>query len=78
MVFIYIIYKIFVNQDFSPKNPWAIVSYFFSLETENERVQDNSISKGSSEREVPASNTIEWSLTTPINSHAFEVLPVQS
>ena len=41
MLFIYIIYNIFVNQNFSPKNPWAIISYFFGLHagTDNEIVK---------------------------------------
>ena len=70
MLFIYIIYNIFVNQNFSPKNPWAIVSYFFGLNNET----NNEWSK----IEVPSSNTIEWALSTPMNLHAFEALPAQS
>ena len=70
MLFIYIIYNIFVNLNFSPKNPWAVVSYFFGL--------DNETNKEFSRIEVPSSNTIEWTLSTPINLHAFDVLPAQS
>ena len=70
MLFIYIIYNIFVNQNFSPKNPWAMVSYFFGLNNET----NNEWSK----IEVPSSNTIEWALSTPMNLHAFEALPAQS
>jgi len=70
MLFIYIIYNIFVNNNFSPKNPWAIASYFFGI--------NNETNKQLSQIEVPASNTIEWSLSTPIHLHAFEALPVQS
>ena len=70
MLFIYIIYNIFVNQNFSPKNPWAIISYFFGLHagTDNEIVN----------MESPSSNTIEWTLFTPVPLHAFNSLPVQS
>ena len=31
VLFIYIIYNIFVNKNFSSKNPWLILSYFFSV-----------------------------------------------
>nr|UZS77607.1 cytochrome c oxidase subunit 1 [Lentinula edodes] len=70
MLFIYIIYNLFVNQNFSPKNPWAVVSYFFGWNEET----NNELSK----IEVPSSNSIEWALSTPISLHAFSVLPSQS
>jgi heme/copper-type cytochrome/quinol oxidase subunit 1 len=70
VLFIYIIYNIFVNQNFSPKNPWAIISYFFGLHagTDNEIVN----------MESPSANTIEWTLFTPVPLHAFNSLPIQS
>ena len=66
VLFIYIIYNIFVNKNFSSKNPWAVVSYFFGLDKENTMIENTS------------SNTIEWTLASPIPMHAFNNLPVQS
>ena len=68
VLFIYIIYNIFVNNNYSSKNPWAIVSYFFGLKESNNL----------SNIEVPSSNTIEWTLQSPIPLHAFNSLPIQS
>ena len=68
VLFIYIIYNIFVNNNYRSKNPWAIVSYFFGLK------QSNNLSN----IEVPSSNTIEWTLQSPIPLHAFNSLPIQS
>ena len=68
MLFVYIIYNIFVNNNFSSKNPWAIVSYFYSIFLE----------KKGFEIENPTSNTIEWTLKSPIPLHAFNSLPKQS
>ncbi len=70
MLFIYIIYNIFVNKNFSPKNPWAIVSYFFGFDKKS----NNDVSN----LEKASSNTIEWTLSTPVQPHAFISLPVQS
>ena len=70
VLFIYIIYNLFVNKNFSPKNPWAIASYFFGLRVG----ADNEINN----IDTPSSNTIEWALSTPVPLHAFNSLPVQS
>nr|YP_004376347.1 cytochrome c oxidase subunit 1 [Moniliophthora roreri]ADO51557.1 cytochrome c oxidase subunit 1 [Moniliophthora roreri] len=70
VLFIYIIYNIFVNQNFSNKNPWQIVSYFFGLSVGSENEINDS--------DMTSSNTIEWTLNTPVPLHAFESLPVQS
>lgn len=70
VLFIYIIYNIFVNQNFSNRNPWQIVSYFFGLSVGSENEINDS--------DMTSSNTIEWTLTTPVPLHAFESLPVQS
>ena len=68
MLFVYIIYNIFVNENYSSKNPWAIVSYFFSLNSSNEVYNID----------TPSSHTIEWTLQSPIPLHPFNDLPVQS
>ena len=70
VLFIYIIYNIFVNQNFSNKNPWQVVSYFFGLRVGRENEINDS--------DMTSSNTIEWTLSTPVPLHAFESLPVQS
>lgn len=72
MLFIYIIYHIFVNQNFSSKNPWQVVAYFFGIFLGG----GNALS--SIELSNPSSNTIEWTLQSPIPLHAFNSLPVQS
>jgi heme/copper-type cytochrome/quinol oxidase subunit 1 len=64
MLFIYIIYNIFSNKKISPKNPWAVVGYFYGY---NDSIVES-----------PSSNTIEWTLASPIPLHAFNSLPVQS
>lgn len=63
IIFIYIIFNIFTNENYSSKNPWKIIAYFFE-DGENE--------------EGNFSNTIEWTLSSPIALHAFENLPTQS
>ena len=60
----YIIYDIFANQPTCSNNPWAVASYFTSLnniENKNQTV-----------------NTLEWTLASPIPFHAFKMLPIQS
>ena len=69
VLFIYIIYNIFVNKSYSSKNPWAVVSFFFGMNAINEEI---------SNIETPSSNTIEWTLQSPIPLHPFNDLPVQS
>lgn len=68
MLFVYIIYDIFANHKNSPKNPWAVIGYFFGLLLGNEYSKMN----------LPSSNTIEWTLASPIPLHAFNSLPIQS
>ena len=68
LLFIYIIYNIFVSQRTSPKNPWAVIGYFYGLLLGDEYTK----------LELPSSNTIEWTLASPIPLHAFNSLPIQS
>ena len=67
VLFIYIIYNIFVANRLALKNPWAIIGYFYGVGLASE----NSI-------EPPSSNTIEWTLESPIPLHAYNSLPKQS
>lgn len=64
ILFAYIIYDIFVNGKEVPANPWAIPSYFTSINQFNNETQ--------------TANTLEWALASPIPFHAFNMLPVQS
>ena len=64
LLFVYIIYDIFINGKEVNNNPWAIPSYFTSLEQFNNETQ--------------TANTLEWALASPIPFHAFNMLPVQS
>ena len=67
-LFIVIIFKIFVENITALRNPWAILSFFFSC---CHAITGLHI-------EAPTSNTIEWTLGSPIPLHAFNSLPKQS
>lgn len=62
LLFCYIIYDILANQPNCENNPWAIPSYFTKLSNDN----------------IQSTNTLEWTLNSPIPFHAFKMLPVQS
>jgi heme/copper-type cytochrome/quinol oxidase subunit 1 len=64
VLFGYIIYDIFANGKEVNNNPWAVPSYFTSI--------------SHFENETDTTNTIEWTLASPIPLHAFNMLPVQS
>jgi heme/copper-type cytochrome/quinol oxidase subunit 1 len=64
ILFGYIIYDIFANQKACSNNPWQIAPYFSS-----EIILNN---------ENQTSNSLEWTLGSPIPFHAFKVLPIQS
>lgn len=64
VLFGYIIYDIFANQPSCSNNPWAVPSFFTSMEQ--------------FKNETQSANTLEWSLQSPIPFHAFKMLPVQS
>jgi cytochrome c oxidase subunit 1 len=64
LFFGYIIYDIFTNQPFSKNNPWPNIPFFTSTPQFNNEAQ--------------TTNTIEWTLASPIPYHAFNMLPVQS
>jgi cytochrome c oxidase subunit 1 len=64
VLFGYIIYDIFANEKVSNNNPWANIPYFTSIK---EYKFDNQ-----------PTNTLEWTLQSPIPFHAFKMLPIQS
>ena len=64
VLFIYIIYDIFANGKPVINNPWSVPSYFTSLNLFSD--------------ETKMANTLEWTLESPVPTHAFNMLPVQS
>jgi heme/copper-type cytochrome/quinol oxidase subunit 1 len=64
ILFGYIIYDVFANRPLSSNNPWAVPSLFTSTTQFNNESQ--------------TSNTLEWTLASPIPFHAFKMLPIQS
>jgi len=67
-LFIYIIYNIFINNITAGRNPWAIIGYFYGIVFQLKGLHVDS----------PSSNTIEWTLGSPIPLHAYNSLPKQS
>ena len=66
LLFIYIIYNIFVSNTVATKNPWGIIGYYYASDSEADVI------------EAPSSQTIEWTLDSPIPLHAYNSLPKQS
>lgn len=64
ILFAYIIYDIFANQPECSNNPWQTAPYFTSEVLLNNDTQ--------------TTNTLEWTLASPIPFHAFKMLPIQS
>lgn len=64
VLFVYIIYDIYANGKEVNNNPWSIPSFFTSTVQFNENSHP--------------SNSLEWTLKSPIPFHAFNMIPVQS
>ena len=64
VLFIYIIYDLFVNGKLVGKNPWTLPVFFTSTNTLE------TINQGS--------ETLEWTVNSPIPFHAYEEVPVES
>ena len=64
ILFGYIVYDLFINGKEVQENPWDVPSYFISSKMFS--------------RESHTSNSIEWTLKSPIPFHAFNMLPIQS
>jgi len=64
ILFGYIVYDLYTEGKEVSNNYWAIPAYFTSL--------------SQFKNETKSSNSIEWSLASPIPFHAFNALPVQS
>jgi len=64
VLFGYIIYDLFINGKTVNNNPWAVPAFFTSIPEFTNETQ--------------SSQSLEWSLPSPIPFHAFTELPVQS
>lgn len=64
VLFGYIIYDIFANGTEVKTNPWSIPSFFTSTENFKNKTE--------------TANSLEWTLSSPIPFHAFNMLPAQS
>ena len=65
ILFIYIIYDLFVNGKEVGKNPWLVPVFFTST-----AININSLNK--------PSETLEWTVDSPIPFHSYEEVPAQS
>ena len=65
VLFGYIIYDIFANQSKCENNPWYVLPYFSS-------------DKNGDIQPINPSNTLEWTLHSPIPLHPFSHLPLTS
>lgn len=63
ILFGYIIYDIFANQSKCGNNPWYVLPYFSS-------------DKNGESQSINPSNTLEWTLSSPIPLHPFAHLPL--
>nr|YP_009538864.1 cox1 [Sanghuangporus sanghuang]AXE73203.1 cox1 [Sanghuangporus sanghuang] len=64
ILFGYIVYDLFINGEEVNENPWAVPSYFTSSKLFSSKTY--------------TSNSIEWTLKSPVPFHAFNMLPIQS
>jgi len=64
VLFGYIIYDLFINGKTVNNNPWAVPAFFTSIPEFTNETQ--------------SSQSLEWSLPSPIPFHAFTEFPVQS
>jgi len=65
VLFGYIIYDILANQNKCSNNPWFVLPYFFS-------------DKIGETKNINPSNTLEWTLSSPIPLHPFKHLALSS
>ena len=64
ILFGYILYGVFANGQTVLSNPWAVPSFFTNLIL--------------SKKSLPAGQTLEWTLHSPIELHAYGSMPIQS
>jgi hypothetical protein len=68
LLFVYIIYDLFINGKKVGKNPWLMPVFFTSTY----------LSKDNLSLDGQPSETLEWTVDSPIPFHAYEEVPVQS
>ena len=73
-LFVYIIYDLFVNGKEVGKNPWELPVFFTATEIENLNTGHSNAIEGARQQ----SETLEWTVDSPIPFHAYEELPAQS
>ncbi len=64
LLFVYIIYDLFTNGKIVGKNPWVLPVFFTGT--------------SALENANQASETLEWTIESPIPFHAYEEVPVES
>lgn len=64
ILFGYIVYDLFINGKEVNENPWGVPAYFTSSKIFSS--------------ETHTSNSIEWTVKSPVPFHAFNMLPLQS
>ena len=66
ILFGYIIYDLFTNDNYASNNPWYVPSFYTHVKELTSGTHEDS------------SSTIEWTLPSPIPFHPFKMLAVQS
>jgi len=76
LLFVYIIYDLFINGKEVGKNPWELPVFFTGTEIVNNNgpTGHNNVIEGARQQ----SETLEWTVDSPIPFHAYEELPAQS
>lgn len=67
LLFIYIIYDLFVNGKEVGKNPWLVPVFFTSTSLADSPASLNQ-----------PSETLEWTVDSPIPFHSYQEVPAQS
>jgi len=76
LLFVYIIYDLFINGKEVGKNPWELPVFFTGTEIVKNYgpTGHNNVIEGARQQ----SETLEWTVDSPIPFHAYEELPAQS
>ena len=69
-LFIYIIYDLFVNGKEVGKNPWAVPVFFTSTSLISSAYSPLGLNQ--------PTETLEWTVDSPIPFHSYEEVPAQS
>jgi len=75
LLFVFIIYDLFINGKEVGSNPWLMPVFFTSTYLS---IDSLSLSNHSGTASGQPSETLEWTVDSPIPFHAYEEVPVQS